>query len=163
MRILARTVSSYSQLLSELQKARDRALKGAGEKAVEVAKDRVDKDVYAMSKGEPAVYERTYQLRDSIVTDDFKANGNSAEIKVRHDTDLIHSTEPNQHYSVVDGSSSVDSIAEIVHGGKSGKIFGQGYWTEPRSYLDNAKEIMKDGKYKDFMIEELKKQGINAK
>ena len=161
MRILA-NVTSYSQLLKELQKARDKALKGTGEKAVEVVKDRVDKDVYAMSKGEPAVYERTYQLRDSLVADDFKADGNSAEITIKHDTNQIHSTAPNQHYSVVDGSSSVDSIAEIVHDGKSGLIFKNGYWTEPRPYMDNAKEIMEKGKYKDFMKEELKNQGYKV-
>ena len=155
-------VTSYSQLLAELQKARDKALKSAGEKTVDVVKDRVDKDVYAMSKGEPAVYERTYELRESLVSDDFKASGNTAEITIKHDTSQIHSTAPNQHYSVVDGSSSVDYIANIVHDGKSGHIFNFGYWTEPRPYMSNAKEIMKDGKYKQFMIEQLKKDGYKV-
>ena len=39
-------VSSYSQLLKELQKARDNALKGTGEKTKDLVKDRIDKDVY---------------------------------------------------------------------------------------------------------------------
>lgn len=159
MRVLA-NVTSWKQLEVALQKARDRALKGAGEKAVEVVKDRVDKDVYGT--GSPTVYERTYQLRESLVADDFKSSGNTAEITIKHDTSQIHSTAPNQHYSVVDGSSSVESIAEIVHDGKSGRVFGEGYWTKPRPYMDNAKEIMKDGKYRDFMVEELKKLGYKV-
>ena len=139
-------VTSWKQLELALQKARDKALKGTGEKTVDVAKDRMDKDVYAMSKGEPAVYERTYQLRESLVSDDFKASGNTAEITIKHDTSQIHSTAPNQHYSVVDGSSSVDYIANIVNNGESGLIFGSsGYWVKPRPYMDNTKEIMKDG------------------
>lgn len=154
-------VSSYSQLLKELQKARDKALKGAGNKTVDVVKDRVDKDVY--EAGSPIEYSRTYELRESLVADDFKASGNIAEITIKHDTSQIHSTAPNQHYSVVDGSSSVESIAEIVHDGKSGHIFGSsGYWVKPRPYMDNAKEIMKDGKYRDFMKDELKKQGFKV-
>ena len=144
-------VTSWTQLAKELQKARDKALKGAGEKGKELTKKRVDVDVYAMSKGEPAVYERTFQLRESLVADDFKASGNTAEITIKHDTNQIHSTAPNQHYSVVDGSSSVESIAEIVNNGESGKIFGEGYWTQKRSYMDNAREEMKDGKYREFI------------
>ncbi len=147
-------------MAKELQRASGKALKGAGNKTVDVVKDRVDKDVYAV--GSPTVYERTYELRESLVADDFKASGNTAEITIKHDTSQIHSTAPNQHYSVVDGSSSVESIAEIVHDGKSGHIFGTGFWTSKRSYMDNAVEIMKDGKYRDFMKEELKKQGYKV-
>ena len=117
-----------------------------------------------MSKGEPTTYKRTYELRESLVADDFKSSGNSAEITIKHDTDKIYSTEPNQHYSVVDGSSSVNSVAHIVHDGLSGHIFGSsGYWTKKRPYMDNAKKEMKDGKYKVFMIEQLRKQGFDAK
>lgn len=155
-------VTSWKDLEVALQKARDKALKGAGEKGKELTKKRVDEDVYAMSKGEPAVYERTFQLRESLVADDFKSSGNMAEITIKHDASQIHSTAPNQHYSVVDGSSSVDYIAEIVNNGESGKIFGEGYWTEPRPYMDNTRKEMKDGKYREFMVDELKKLGYKV-
>ncbi|MGJ0846638.1 hypothetical protein ACR77J_08115 [Tissierella praeacuta] len=153
-------VTNYAQLLKELQKVTGKSLKGAGEKTVDVVKDRVDKDVY--EAGSPTVYERTYELRESLVADDFKTSGNTAEITIKHDTNQIHSTAPNQHYSVVDGSSSVEGIAYIVHSGKSGKVFGEGYWTQERHYMSNAREEMKDGKYRDFMKEELKKQGYKV-
>lgn len=155
------TVKSWSDLEKALRQARDKALEGTGDKTKELVKDRIDKDVYSVAT--PSEYIRTYELRESVQLSDVTSNGNVAEIEIGHDTNLIGSYEPNQHYSVVDGSSSVDSIAEIVHDGKSGLIFGNGYWTKPRPYMDNAKEEMEDGKYKEFMIEELKKQGINAK
>ena len=172
MRILAK-VSSYSALLAELQKARDKALKGAGEKAVDVAKDRVDKDVYATYN--PKQYNRTGQLRDSIDASEVKSSGNTAEVKISHNTDEIHATPPNQHYSVVDGKSSVESIAEIVHNGRTGAIGQSGYWKDapwydegdafavPRPYMDNAREELENGKYKNFMKEELIKQGYKVK
>ena len=47
------SVKTWRQLEKALQQARDKALKGASEKAVDVVKDRVDKDVYA--KGTPLI------------------------------------------------------------------------------------------------------------
>lgn len=155
------TVKSWKDLEKALMKARDKALEGTGGRAKELVKDRIDKDVYSVAS--PSVYKRTYELRESIQPSKVKSNGDTAELEIGHDTSLIGSYSPNQHYSVVDGSSSVDYIAEIVHDGKSGKIFGEGFWTKKRPYMDNAKEEMKDGKYKKFMVEELKRQGLNAK
>lgn len=155
------TVKSWSDLEKALRQARDKALEGTGEKAKELVKDRIDEDVYSVAT--PSEYIRTYELRESVQPSKVNSRGDVAELEIGHDTSLIGSYEPNQHYSVVDGSSSVESIAEIVHDGKSGLIFGNGYWTEPRSYLDNAKEEMKDGKYKEFMEKELNKMGIKTK
>lgn len=154
-------VSSYSALLRELQKARDKALKGAAEKGVDVVKDRVDKDVYEV--GSPTIYERTYQLRERLDVTKFESKGNVAEATIGHDTSKMTSvSDLGQHASLIDGSSSVESIAEIVNDGKAGHILGTGFWTEKRSYMSNAEEIMKDGKYRDFMVEELKKQGYKV-
>ncbi len=155
-------VTSYSQLLKELQKARDRALEGTGKKTEDVVKKRIDTDVYDV--GDPKEYIRTFELRESIKSSNIKSSGDIAEVEIKHDTSLIHSNPSlNQHASAIDGSSSVDSIAEIVHDGKSGKLFGQGFWTKKRPYMDNAKEEMEDGKYKQFMMEELKRMGYKVK
>lgn len=165
-------VTSYSQLLIELQKVRDKALEGTGEKAKELVKDRIDKDVYDVYS--PTDYIRTNDLRESVQPSKVKSNGNVAEVTIGHDINLIRSTG-NQHRSIADDSSSVDSIAEIVHNGKVGAIYQSGYWRDApwyddsdafansRPYMDNAKEEMENGKYRDFMVEELEKQGIKVK
>lgn len=156
------TVNSYSQLLKALQKARDKALEGTGKKATKLVKDRIDEDVYGA--GNPKKYIRTYDLRESVEPSKVKSSGNVAELEVSHNSALIRSNpELNQHASAIDGSSSVDSIAYIIHEGKSGKIFGSGFWTEKRPYILNAIKEMEDGKYKEFMIEELKKMGFKVK
>ena len=156
------SVSTYSRLIAQLQKARDRALKDSAEKGVEVAKDRVDKDVYAA--GTPLIYSRTYQLRDSLDVTSFKSSPNSAQATISHDESRITSVGYlAQHASVIDGSSSVHSIAEIIHEGKGGLALGEGWWRSKRPYISNAEQELRDGKYRQFMIESLKRQGYKVK
>lgn len=166
------TVKTYKELEKALMKARDKALKGTGEKTKVLVKDRIDKDVYDTYT--PNSYERSYDLRESVEPSDIRSKGNISEVKISHNEDKIRSVG-NQHRSVVDGRSSSHSIAEIVHNGKTGAIYQSGYWKDapwyrsddtfakPRPYMDNAKKEMEDGKYKEFMIEQLKKQGLDAK
>lgn len=158
---MAKVVRTYSELLTALNQAKDNALKGAAEKAVDVVKERVDKDVYAA--GTPFVYERTYQLRDRLDVVDFRTSGNASIATIGHDTSKMTSVGYlAQHASVVDGSSSVHSIAEIVHDGKAGHILGSGFWTKARPYMANSIIIMGNGKYREFMLEMLRKGGHNV-
>ena len=154
-------VKSYKDLEIALTRALAKAMPKVGDKTAELVKDRIDKDVYAT--GSPTVYERTYELRDSVEAGKITVGKSTVETEIGHNPTEIGSYEPNQHYSIVDGSHSSDSIAEIVHDGKSSHILGTGFWTKKRPYMDNAKKEMKDGKYKDFMIEQLRKQGFDAK
>ena len=156
------SVTSYSQLLIELQKAKDKALESASKKAVDVVKDRVDKDVY--QAGIPTIYERTYQLRDRLDVLKYENKGNISQAMIGHDISKMTSvSDLGQHASLVDGSSSLHSIAEIVHDGKSGHILGIGFWTNSRSYMANAQDELENGKYKQFMVERLKSMGYNVK
>lgn len=156
------TIKTWKDLEKALTKVIVHVMPAVGDKTAELVKDRIDKDVYGA--GTPSEYIRTYELRESIEAGGkVTVSKGSAEIEVGHNDTRIGSYEPNQHYSVVDGSHSADSIAEIVHDGKSGLIFGEGFWTQKRPYMDNAAQEMKDGKYKKFMIEMLRKQGIDAK
>lgn len=154
-------VKNYKDLEVALTKALAKAMPKVGDKTVELVKDRIDKDVYGA--GSPTVYERTYELRESVEVGKISVGKSTVETEIGHNPTEIGSYSPNQHYSVVDGSHSSDSIAEIVHDGKSSHILGTGFWTKPRPYMDNAKKEMKDGKYKEFMIEQLRKQGFDAK
>ncbi len=172
---MAVKVRTYSELLRELKKARNKALEGAGEKAVDLVKGRIDEDVYG--KYDPSWYERTYQLRDSVDVTNTSIKKDIAEIEISHDTKKITTGNINngQHASVVDGFSSHDSIDEIVHNGLTGAIIEEGYWKDkswykpkhtfakPRPYMDNSIQKMRDGEYKKFMIEELRKMGYKVK
>ena len=154
-------IKTYSDLEVALTRIIAKAMPGVGDKTAELVKNRIDQDVYSV--GTPSVYERTYELRESVEAGKITVGKSTVETEIGHNTTEIGAYEPNQHYSVVDGSHSTESISEIVNYGKSGKIYGEGYWTQKRGYMDNAQNEMEDGKYKEFMIEELKKQGIDAK
>lgn len=158
-------VRSYGQLLKELQKARDAALKDTGDEVAEIVKKEVDNAVYNSYTPEDTSegYKRTGELRESIESGDVESSGDVANIEIKHNTSKIGSYSPNQHMSMVDGKSSAKSVPEIVHDGKSGKIFGEGAWTQKRPYMDNAKQEVKKGKYKDSMKKNLKKQGFTVK
>jgi hypothetical protein len=70
---------------------------------------------------------------------------------------------PNQHMSVVYDTPFIESLAEIVNYGKAGHIFGTGYWTKPRPYMDDAKKDLKGGLVKKYMKDALNKHGLNVK
>ena len=139
------------------------ALEDTGEDMVDVVKEEIYSTVY--SSYLPVSYERTGDLAESLESTKATEDGNSINVEVKHNTDKIYSVAPNQHYSVVDGRSSSESIAEIVHNGLAPNIFnGEDYpWMHRRPYMDDAKERLK--KYKehiDAMKKYLKKQGIKT-
>lgn len=155
-------IRTYQDLEKVLKMAAKEALEDTGEETTKLVKDRIDKDVYDVEPN-PTEYIRTYELRESVEPSKIKDNGENLELEVGHNTDLIISNpDLNQHASAIDGKSSVDSIAEIVNDGKSGLIFGRGYWTKKRSYMDNAQQEMENSKYKEMMKKNLEKQGFKV-
>lgn len=156
-------VKSYKGLMAALSKARDEALAGAAKEAEQLVKDRIDEDVYGV--GTPEEYQRTYQLRDSIKAFKVEKKGDTSQVKIAHDTSLIHPNVENfQHASTYWSPwNYVNYVAETVHDGTSGGLFGDGYWRQPRPYMFNARNEMIDGKYRQFMIEQLKSQGYKVK
>lgn len=143
--------------------ARDKALKATGEKTKELVKDEIEKEVYSIALG---TYERTGELKESMTDFPLESKGNKAEVRIAHDIDkMSYNTSKFQHGSDYwEPSDYRKYVPETVHDGTSGSLFGEsGHWRRPKPYMDNAKEKMKDGKYKDFMIEELKRMGIDAK
>jgi len=165
-------VRTYSQLLRELERARNRALMGASKKAEQLVKDKIDSDVYGTYSSEG--YSRTYQLRESVEASNVEVVGNKAVVFIEHNESKITSSG-NQHRSVVDGYSSASVIANIVHNGFTGAIGQSGYWksapwskpehtyANARPYMDNAKMEMQNGKYRKFMIEQLRGQGYTVR
>lgn len=117
----------------------------------------LDKIVYSK---QPKVYERTYQLRDSLKTDVSKVDNDSFRLQVYHDTNVIRPNQDKyQHWDTKNGDNS-DIIPSIVeYGGYS--MFGDGYWSRPRSYFNVVDKQLIDGRaLKDFK-REMRKLGYN--
>lgn len=151
-------VRTYAQLEAELKKARDKALDRAAKEVVDMVKDEViEREVYGA--GSPAYYERTYDLKNSL-----RAQPRVGDtVTIDHDTSLIGvNLTKFQHGSPLSGGIP-DSIPSIVHDGKSGSLFGDGYWRDSRPYMDVAKGELNSGRYKDIMMAELRMMGYKVK
>jgi len=162
-----KTVKNWNELVELLKFKVANAMENTGKNVVErVAREHVDSDVYQAYT--PKVYEATFELRDSIYTKSADIKNNNIEVVIKHNTDNIVSNSPNQHYSVVESYSPKDVsdwIPYIVHEGKTANIWGDGgEYLDPRPYMDNAVEELKQTKeHIDDLVNELKKQGLNAK
>lgn len=54
-------------------------------------------------------------------------------------------------------------LAEIVIGGKSGKLFGEGFWREPRDFWTPFIQLLEDGTVDKMIESEFKSRGIPFK
>lgn len=155
--------TNLTQLEVFLKKTIKDSMEDVG-KAVEYkVREKIDEVVYN-SPATPDTYNRTYELKNSLIHEQPKQSGNETTVVIKHEDNLLGHYAPNQHQSVVDGSPlSVESLAEIVMQGKSGHIFGQGYWTEPRPYMDIAKEeILAENLHVTTLKSSLRSKGIMA-
>ena len=158
------SVSSYSELAKRLKDVRNKALEGAAEKTVKLGKEIIDDVVYGSDS--PESYERTYQLRDSLRDNPIESVfSNKATIKIDHDKARI---SPNvasfQHASTWWSPWDYSGyVAKTVHDGLSGGLFGEGYWRGSRPYMDNTEKELKAGKYRKFMVDEIRAMGFKVR
>lgn len=163
------TANNWAELEALLVQKVAKALEKTGKNVVErVVKEHIDSDVYKAYV--PKVYNASFELRESVHSNNAQVSGNSIEVVVDHNLDEIQPHSPNQHYSVVDGYSPTDVsdwIPYLVHEGKTANIWGSdsdAAYLNPRPYMDNAKmELEQSKEHVDDLVNELKKQGLNAK
>lgn len=158
-------IRTYKDLEKALKQVAKEALEESKEEMKDIVKDKVDELVY--DQYAPTIYDKTYELRDSIVADDVKEKGDTFEAEIHHDTNLIHpNADLGQHASLIDRKSSVNNIAEIVHEGLAPNIFNDRVdyiWMYPRPYMDVAwRDIKDNNKYKDAIKRSLAKKGIKT-
>lgn len=155
-------VSTYSQLEKVLQQAMYDSLEKVGEKTKDKAVDKIEEFVYSEPEG---AYERTYGLRDSLKAFPMEKSGNEAVVRVAHDWfHMNYNVEKFQHASPYWSPWKYTRyVAETVHGGLSGSLFGYGHWNRPKPYMGSLIDDMSKGAYKDYMVDELRKLGLDAR
>lgn len=155
--------SNLAQLEKYLQKVVRDSMEDVGVAVEDKVREKIEDEVY-QNPTQTAQYKRTHELANSLTHSQPKQTGNEITVEVKHEDDLIGHYAPNQHMSVVDGSKlSVESLAEIVNYGLSGDIFGQGYWTESRSYFSDAeKEVLDSKLHVKAMKDSLHSKGIDT-
>ena len=156
-------IRTYSQLLIELEKAKNIALAKSAEKTVELVKVEINKEVYSEPEG---TYERTWDLYNSMTDFPLEIKGKISQAKIAHDTDKIGTNvEKFQHASAYWSPWNYSNyIAETINLGLSGSLFGtSGHWLSPKPYMFNAQTQMVNGKYKLFMMQSLIGMGYDVR
>lgn len=140
-----------------------------GEKVNELAREHVDRDVY-MKDNQSNHYaygysQPTFGLRDSLTTDKVKTNGNEVSTEIYHDSNKMI-TDPDNfvHGSNYWNKRDIrDILPEIVEFGLSGDFFGNGWWQDPRPYMQNTiKELQSSGKLQQWFKQGLKSRGVSV-
>ncbi len=145
------------------------ALNEVAERAVELMKVHVDKDVYAVGDANRTYYHDgtgspTYQLRDSIIHTEPAIQGKEVTAVVKHDTNLMQS-DPDTflHGSNYFSPQDVRSLLPtIINEGLSGPLFGAFWHKLKRPYFTNTKEELEKGLFQQWMAEALRKRGVRA-
>lgn len=156
-----------SQLNNYLMPILRECLQEVADKVNDRLRYHVDGDVYinrnnyyANGTGEP-----TYDLRESITTDEIKQSGNEVFTKVYHDKEKMRlDVDSFIHGSKYWDKTDVrDILPQIINDGLSGDLFGEGWWQEERPYFTNTlKELESQGLIKKWFREALNKRGIKT-
>lgn len=158
-------VTSYGDLQAKLKEVRNKALEETALKSVILAKEVIEKEVYSVDT--PEFYQRTYQLRDSLRDNPLENGGsNLAVIKIDHDRAAISPSAKNfQHASAWWSPWNYSGyLAKTVHDGLSGGLFGDNHaGMSSRPYMDETEKELKAGKYRKFMLDEIRAMGFKAK
>lgn len=138
-------------------------LKENGKQMENIVRDYVERDVYSYT---PTKYERTYELRDSIVTREPRIYKENVSVKVEHEPDMM-SNEPDRfiHGSYFWDLTDVRFLLPyIINEGLSGDLFGEGFWTNPRPYWTNAyNHIVSNNIFFEEFKKSLTNKGIKFK
>jgi hypothetical protein len=157
-------IKSWKELDRAILSKIAEAMSEVGKDMVEEVQKSIRDEVYIYH---PKEYQTTGDLHDSVYSKSPDIKNKNVEIVIKHDTDKINSRQPNQHYSVVedyDPSDVSDWIPYLVHEGQSGKIFGDGFWTKPRRYMDKTVEDLRNNKkHVKRLVEHLNSVGVKAK
>lgn len=151
---MAKKFKSLNDLFKYIKDEVADSMNEIGKEAEQEVKNQLEVDVYSF---QPKVYERTYDLQNSVVYSKPIINKNTVMTTIFHDTSLINSDPDKfQHGSHFWNPKDMrEAIPIIVHEGLSGPLFGTtGFWNAPRPYMDNAKEKMENEK---FVYKEMKK------
>ena len=149
-----------------LYSAAKKVVANVADRLVQEVKNRIDIDVY--SAGNLRKYyangkkQPTYDFRDSW---DSKIEESQKEVSglVYQEYQLMMLDADNfihgsRYYKKVQDVR--EFFAEIINEGKSGSIFGYGFWREKRPFWDNAMKLLKDGTVDRWIREEFVKAGF---
>lgn len=152
-----KTVKSFRGLNDELFLILRQAAIDAKPEILDELKRLVDKYLYNMNK--PAEYERTYAFREKLeisIETDMTSKGRIVRVQRFYPTGSFpFNPEKNQHgssQSIEREEGGIGRFISIIEEGTSGKKFGDGFWREPRPFVQAAiEELERTGKIQEII------------
>jgi len=137
---MAKSFETLSQLEQFIKSQVKESAKDLGKYIAEETKQQIDNDIYQSYS--PSVYERTYELKESIKSKTEKESKNNIEIVIEHDENAMH------HTSIVTGENVGSELADWIQRGQVPNIFNNNSypWTQPRPYMENTVEKLENNK-----------------
>lgn len=129
---------------------------------IEELQKKMDEIVYSDS---PEWYPRQYSnggLYELWEKSKGKGSKNSLSYEIKeHPENLTNEPDAFIHGSNYWVSTDItDILADIVIGGGSGPLFGEGFWRAPRDFWTPLIEMIEDGEFESVIEETLKSLGI---
>jgi hypothetical protein len=145
------------------------AMKEVGEKAENLFRSHLASDVYINRNKVYANYTRmpTYDLLNST-SHSIESGMNNVTMEVYHAKNKMRIDMGNFiHGSNINGNpvDNRERLPFILNDGLQGvkTLFGQGWWTEPRRYIDNSINILdRDKVLKKWLIDALRARGVEV-
>ena len=136
------TIISEKQFKDFINKILQECIQEITKQAAEYLKDFVNREWYQSNS--PAMYQRTYEFLNSIVSSQVKKKSNGFEAKVYFDTSLITPNFLggdlwNQHMSF-DGSPFTNGLVEVIENGNPSPYYnpdGIHMFSETAKWLEN--------------------------
>lgn len=137
------------------------SMEDAGREIEHTLRDQIDEDVY--NSYDPKEYERTRELKNSVMHTQPKEINGQIFVEIGHDYNQIYSNPEKYQHASVWGDDVSEYLPKWINDGTIGLAFGKGAWTEPRPYMDNTKEKIKDkGLFERELKVALEKRGIKT-
>lgn len=116
-------IRNADDLKKYLEKIAHQANLEVANKVVDDVKDSIDKVVYRSYNPNNMVYERTYELRDSVAITNQSVAGSRSIVEVSHDTKKLN-------YQAISGKlDNAGVVPDIIIKGQAGAITEKGYWS----------------------------------
>lgn len=153
-------ITNESQFTQMYQEAVKNAVDYVVEKTLDKYGQFIERYVYKGYK--PVKYERTYEFKDSLTTEEVPEKLGGAG-RIYQDTNkMTYNPEKYQHGSYISGDTRAE-LAKILYEGLTGTLFGDGAWRIARDAWTPLIERLDNKLIETWFIQGMKKQGINVK
>ena len=145
-------IKSYSQLEKVLKEKVEKAMKNeVAKKTKEVVQKNVEDVVYSV--GEPTVYERRNLTNGSL--------GDMEEMKHEYKDGVLEVTnEADYNPKFSSDGINDESLAYNIEYGYGSR---DRWYNEPRPFIEESRNDLRNGEFKDSLAEGLTKQGLKVK